>query len=347
MTKKVKKILAIIMALCALFAFTACGTATPAASPSAPASESNAALSAGESSAAPAAKEIVIGVMMKNNVDTYQRKLNDAVRAALDELKAAGKIAKYVELDGETDVQKQINQVDDLITMKVNAIIFAPAEANGCDPVVEKAKEAGVPLVVLNSKTNNTDELATSFVGSNDVDAGEIMGKFVMEKFPDGAKVFHLQGQPGNSAAIQRTEGIHNILDPVKDKYPVVKELTAEWQREKATKIMEDWLQMYGKDGIDAVVCDNDDMAVAATLVCQTAGITDKVLTIGIDAIDDALAMVSDGSQDATVLQDAKGQGSKGVEVAYKLASGETVDKSYMIPFVLITKDNVADYYKK
>ncbi len=228
--------------------------------------------------------------------------------------------------------------------MKVNSVIFAPAEAT-CDPVIERAIEVGIPIVVLNSKTSNTDELATAFVGSNDVEAGEIMANYVIEKFPDGAKTFHLQGVLGNSAAIDRTAGIHNILDSKTDKYPIVAELTAEWNREKATKIVEDWIQMYGADGINAIVCDNDDMSIGAALVCDNYGISDQVEIIGIDAIDDARAMVKEGTLDATVLQDVATQGQIGAQFAVKLANGETVDKSRMIPFQLITGENIDEYW--
>lgn len=339
--KKYSKWLSLLLTGAMALSMTACGGG---ASTAAPASSTESASGAASETGTKDPKELVIGVMMKNNQDVNQRRTNEGVRTELDAQVAAGRIGKYIEVDGETDVQKQINQIEDLINMNVDAIIFAPAEAT-CDPVVDRAVEEGIPIVVLNSKTSNTDEKATAFVGSNDVNAGEIMANYVMEKFPNGAKVFHLQGVLGNSAAIDRTAGIHSILDSKTDKYPLVAELTAEWNREKATKIVEDWIQMYGKDGIDAIVCDNDDMSIAASLVCDTYGIGDKVQTIGIDAIDDARAMVKEGILDATVLQDVQEQGKVGAQFAVKLANGETVEKSYMIPFQLITGENIDEYW--
>jgi ABC-type sugar transport system substrate-binding protein len=100
-------------------------------------------------------------------------------------------------------------------------------------------------------------------------------------------------------------------------------EQSGEWQGDKASRFTQDWVALYGKE-LTAIVCDNDDMSVAAKLACIEAGRPD-IVVIGVDAVDSALAMVKAGELDATVFQDGKGQGRGAAEAAIKAARGETV----------------------
>ena len=291
-----------------------------------------------------AAANLVIGVLVKTQTDPYQRLLNENTHAALEALKTAGKIADYIELDANGDVQKQVNNCDDLIAKKVSVILMSAVDSNGAAPVADKCKEANIPLVEVNARTSNVD-IATAFVGSDDVQAGEMMGNFVIDKLggKGNAKgnIGHLEGVIGNSAQIDRTQGIANTLG----KEPGIKflaELTGNWQRADAMAIVEDWIQKFPT--IDAICSDNDDMGMGAMNALIAAGRKEKTILVSVDAIKDAVAAVNAGTYDCTILQDAKGQATKSVEVAYNVITGGQYEKETMIPFVIITKDNVADY---
>jgi len=343
-----KKVIVIALVLCTLLALAACNTnQQPAASSSAPAVSSSAPAASSSapaaSSSAPAAKK-VIGFLQKNTTDTYCRALNDAAVAELKKFKDSGVIDDYVTLDGNTDPITQVNQTDDLINMGVSVILCAPAEAEGSAPILTKAKEKGIPIVIVNSKTNNTDELATAFVASDDVEGGRMMAKFIQEKLPNGGGYGHLQGAIGNSAQIQRGQGLHELLD--KDtKWKMLAEQSAEWQGEKAVKFTEDWLALYG-DKLNAILSDNDDMSTAVKGAVNAAGRSD-IVCIGIDGTKTALQMVKSGKLDGSILQDAVAQGTQSVDACADIIQGKTVQKSIMVPFVLITKDNVDQYYKE
>lgn len=167
------------------------------------------------------------------------------------------------------------------------------------------------------------------------------MAQFVQEVLPDGGGYAHLMGVIGNSAQIQRTEGIHNILD-ADEKWTMLGEQGAEWQGEKAVKFTGDWLQMFGNE-LNAIICDNDDMSSAVKAYCITEGRED-IVCIGVDGNAGPMAMVAAGELDATVFQDGAGQIRKAIEVAADLLEGKEIEQLYMIPFVLITLDNVDDY---
>lgn len=350
--KIVKRVTAMMLAtLCSVSMFAGCATSSTTASSSVAVSEAAASKAADSEAGAVTSKaavsgKIVVGVLMKCQSDPFQRKLNDATHAALNDLKTQGKISDFVELDADSDVQKQLNQADDLIAKKVSVIVMAPQDSNGCAPIIVSAKAAGIPIVLVNSKTDNSSD-ANAFVGSNDVEAGQIMGNFIVSKLGGAGKakgkVLHLQGAIGNSAQIGRGQGITNVFAK-ESGIKLVEELTAKWQRDEAMRITEDWLQKYSD--IAAIVADNDDMSVGAMNAVMNAGRKKNIVIIGTDAIDDALTAVKAGNLDGTVFQNAAEQGKQAIAVAYDVASGKTVNKETMVPFVLITKDNISKYSK-
>ena len=287
------------------------------------------------------ADQKIIGVIQKNTVDAFHLTINTAAIESLEALKAAGTIDDYRLYDGKTDPVTQCDLMETAILEGVDVLIILPAEAAGCDPILERAAEVGIPVVVANSKTNNTDELGACYIGSDDVYAGELMANFVAEKLPEGGKYAHCMGIIGNSAQIQRTEGIHNVLDGM-EQWEMVDEQGCEWQGDKAISFTQSWLQMYG-DELKAIICDNDDMSSAVKAYLITEGRED-IVCIGVDGNAGPMQMVADGELDATVFQDGAGQIRKAIEVAVDILEGKEIEKEYMIPFVLITLDNVNDY---
>ncbi len=171
--------------------------------------------------------------------------------------------------------------------------------------MVSRCAEAGIPIIVVNSMTNNTTDLATAFVGSNDVQAGEMMAQFVLDKVPDGGKYAHMMGIVGNSAQIQRGEGIANIMG-AQSTWSSVGDFAADWSADKAVSFATDVLTQYG-DEIKAIICDNDDMSSAVQAYCNSVGRTD-IVCIGVDGNAGPLQMVKDGTLLATVLQDGAAQ---------------------------------------
>ena len=148
-------------------------------------------------------------------------------------------------------------------------------------------------------------------------------------------------GPTSHSAQLDRSQGIEEVLANYPD-IKIVAEQTANWDRAEAMTLMENWLQMG--DQIDGVVAQNDEMAIGALKAIQAAGMEDSIKVVGIDAIADALALVESEEMIGTVYQDAVGQGAGAVEAAVKAVKGEAVEKETLIPYVLITKENVAEW---
>lgn len=108
---------------------------------------------------------------------------------------------------------------------------------------------------------------------------------------------------------------------------------------------MENWIQSYGKD-INAVFAQNDEMGMGAVKALIDAGMKDKVVVVSIDAIPDALQAVKKGTLDATVFQNAQQQGASAIETALKIIKKEKFEKQQLIPFQLVTKQNVDPFMK-
>jgi inositol transport system substrate-binding protein len=294
-------------------------------------------------SAAKKEGEWIVAYIAKNTVDAFHATINVAATRELNALKASGKIANWYLLDGLTDPITQNNLLEDAINMGADIVIMLPAEAAGCAPMLVRAQEVGLPVIVVNSKTDNTDELATAYVGSNDVQAGEMMAQFVMDQLPQGGGWAHLQGIIGNSAQIERGIGIHKLLDN-QPNWTMLEEQSAEWQAEKAVRFAEDWLTKFG-DKLNAIICDNDDMSSAVQAAMNAAGRSD-IVCIGVDGNVGPLTMVKNGELRATIYQDGAGQVLKAIELAMKVLAGEEVPKETMIDFVLVTQENVDQYLK-
>jgi inositol transport system substrate-binding protein len=153
-----------------------------------------------------------------------------------------------------------------------------------------------------------------------------------------------MHGFLGQAAQIKRDQGAREVLA----KNPGLKliaDQTAEWDRAKAMTLMENWIQAHGEK-INAVFAQNDEMGMGAVVALEQAKMKDKVIVVSIDAIADALQAVKEGRLDATVFQDARGQGGTAVETAVKIVRKQPFEKQLFIPFKLVTQENVDEFLK-
>lgn len=281
---------------------------------------------------------LTIGASMLSLQSEFVVNVKDAMEEAAKE-----KGIKLIVNDAQRAAEKQVQQIETFISQKVDAIILNPCEVEASSPAVEKAKAAGIPVINVNSETTAKPD---GFVGSKDEASGEIAMEQIAKLLGGKGNIVIMDGYMGQAAQIKRAVGAKNVLS----KYPDIKvlaEQTAEWDRAKAMSLMENWIQSYG-DKINAVFAHNDEMGMGAVQALEQAKLKNKVIVISIDAIADALQAVKDGRLNATVFQDAKGQGAGAVDLAIKLAKKEPVEqKEVFIPFQLVTKENVDGFINK
>lgn len=175
----------------------------------------------------------------------------------------------YVSYDGNNDAATQLDQVETMIANGVDAIILNPQDADACVACVEAADKAGIPVFGVNTMVNT--DLLTAYVGSQDVGAGEEIMQYMIDYMKsDDFNIVIIEGPMGQSAQLQRWEGINNILAD-HENIKVLEYNTANWSRSEAMTLMETWLTTYG-DEINAVVAENDEMALGARQAIEAEG---------------------------------------------------------------------------
>ena len=286
--------------------------------------------------------KVVVGYISKNFTDPFHAPINARAKEYFDQAVKDGVIDEWTGLlDGETDPNKQIDRAADCISKQCDIVIFLPAEAEAADPALTQMADAGILVIEVNSKSSSCDEKAIAYVGSDDVEAGNMLAQWVIDNCPDGGKYIHCNGILGNSAQIQRTEGMHALMDEHPE-FEMVGDFDTKWDGNLAADAASDSMAKYG-DELVAIICDNDGMSSAAQKMCNDNGRED-IICIGVDGVEVPMQMVKDGSLKATVLQDGVGQINGAIDIVEKLVAGESFDPAPVIPFVLITQDNVDDY---
>ncbi|MCS6846487.1 MAG: sugar ABC transporter substrate-binding protein [Anaerolineae bacterium] len=313
-------------------ALSAC--AVPAQPPAqAPAAQAPAA----QAPSAPEAKDVKILVSMKGpgGGNPFWAAVE---KGAIEKGKELGVQVTVLAPPAESDVQAQIAQVEDQLAKGVNAIAIAPTDPAALRPVLEKAQAQGVKVLFVDTKG---DLPGATFIGTNNELGAKLGVDYLCKNLAKGSKVAILQGIITQSTGKARADGAKAGLTECG--MNIVAELSAEWDRAKATSVMEDILTKH--PDLQGLFASNDNMALGAVEALKNAGINDKVVVVGFDANPDAAAAILAGEMEATVAQNPYNMGALGVENALKLVRGESIPANIDTGTELVTKEN-ADKYK-
>ncbi|MGK6316650.1 sugar ABC transporter substrate-binding protein [Neorhizobium sp. DT-125] len=242
--------------------------------------------------------------------------------------------------DANNDASKQLDQIDNFIAQKVNAIVVVPVDYQGIVPGVEKANAAGIPVIALGIQSAGGKY---TFVGSKNIDAGRLQGEFMKTNLPKDAKILYLEGTPGLSHTQERKKGFEDALG--RSDVDTLASLSANYDRAEGMKVTEDWIQSFPK--FDAIVAANDQMALGALEALKGADRLKGVLISGVDGVPDALTAIKAGEMSQTIFQDAAGQAKAAFEVVEGIKKGEQPPAEKLVPFASITKENVDQFIKK
>ena len=250
--------------------------------------------------------------------------------------------------------QKQENQIKAIrnyISRRVDYIIFSPVTAEGWDTVLQEAKEADVPVIIVDrSISTQDDSLYTTWVGSNTREEGEKAGRWLEQYLSDmkmdkreEINIVVLQGTTGSSAQIGRTIG----FDSIADKHPnwrILEQTSGDFTTARGKEVMKDMIRRY--ENIDVVVSQNDDMTFGAIEAMDEAGMKYGVGTdtcvISFDAVSEALSLVKEGKINVDVECNPL-LGPYIADIISRLEDGEVVDKKNYVEETVFTIDNVTD----
>lgn len=258
-----------------------------------------------------------------------------------NELVAGDATIKVVNSEANMDPQKQLNQIDDAIMQEVDAIIAVPIDYSGITPGVKAANDAGIPVICLGIESEGGDY---TFVGCQNRDAGVMQAEYMAEVLPENAKVLYLSGTPGLYHSVQRHDGFYETMAEKRPDVELMAEMTGEYTRDKAQKVVEDWCQSYPE--FDAIVCANDQMALGSVEALKAAGRLAGVLVAGVDATDEALQKIKEGEMAISIRQSAPALAQNCYETIQKMQKGEDPGEKVVVDFEPVTADNVDDFLK-
>ena len=233
----------------------------------------------------------VVGFSQVDNQNPWRLAETESIKS---EAAARGYELKYS--DGQAIQANQIAAVRDFIAQGVDGIILAPKTSTGWEPVLREAKDAGIPVVLVDRDVEAPKDLVVTFIGSDFVEEGERIAQMMIEDLGEGPlNVAELQGQPGADPTIDRKKGFENVIN----KYPninITLSQTGEFNRTQGKQVMEAFLQSDG-DNIDVVYAHNDDMAIGAIQAIKEYGLTpgEDIYVASIDGVRDAFVAMRDG----------------------------------------------------
>ncbi len=247
-----------------------------------------------------------------------------------------------VEADGQNSTPKQTADVEAAVIQGLSGILISPTDVNAMAPALQTAVENGVPVVTIDRRIDGVEGIL-AHVGADNVKGGEAQGQWIVDNYPDGARIVNLQGQPGASAAIDRNQGVHNVLDGMEG-YEFIVEQTANFARDQGLSVTESILAGLSEPP-HVIVAANDDMALGAVEAVRAQGLEGEIAILGFDALPEALAAVRDGALAGTVEQFPGGQSRQAMQilVEYVTDGTEPAESLVLLTPIVITADNIDD----
>lgn len=252
--------------------------------------------------------------------------------------------------DAQQKQENQIKAIRSFIAQGVDGIFLAPVVSSGWDQVLAEARDAKIPVVLLDRTIETGDpNLVFSAVTSDTVLEGKVAGEWLIKQVAGKpCNVVELQGTVGSSPAINRKKGFAEAIAAAPN-VKITRTQSADFTRAKAKEVMESFIKAESANGICAVYAHNDDMMIGAIQAMNEAGLKPgkDVLTISIDGVPDIFKAMADGEANATVelTPDMAGP-ALDLLVAYK-KEGKQPPKWVQTPSTLFLPDTAAAEYQK
>jgi ribose transport system substrate-binding protein len=279
-----------------------------------------------------------VGLAVANLQADFFNQIKQSVDA---EAKAKG--VSLIVADAKGDAATQVDQMQDLITRGVKAIIYIPAGATAAGVPVKAAKKANIPVV--NVDRNAPDAPGDTFIATDSVGAARTLGEYACKVTGGKANLAILQGQLGTTPEMDRDKGFNEALANCPGIKVVAKQPSKAWMQDEGFAIAQDMLQRY--PNIDAFFGRADALALGAAHAVKVANVGHKVWIFGFDGDVAGLKAVRDGTLDATMTQKTQYMGKLALDSALDLIDGKQLPKEQLQEAVLTTKENVGPFIDK
>ena len=329
-----KKVVAILLALVMVFALAACAGGG-------------------------GAKTYKVGVAIYNFDDNFMTLYRNEIDAYFKTLETDEVKYELEFADGKNDMAEQTNQIENFITQGKDVIICNLVQTSSADTIIDKVVAAGIPMVLINREPlaydadgKTLDEqyegilnnAKVCYVGADARQSGTYQGEMVVDLPNHGdlngdgmVSYLMIEGDPENIDAQYRTEFSVKALTDAGVKVECLDDQVGNWATDKGQQICANALSAHG-DKLEVVFCNNDAMALGAAAAIKAAGRTvgKDIYLLGVDALDECVEMVKEGTMTGTVLNDPIGQSHKAVDVAIELLNGKDIQNYYWVDYVKV-----------
>jgi galactofuranose transport system substrate-binding protein len=278
------------------------------------------------------------GFAQTENNNPWRIAQTESMRNAADE-----NGVEIVITDAQSNTPKQVSDIQDMVAQGADVLFIPPREEQGLEPALQSAREAGVPVFLVDREANaEICEDYIGFMGSNFIEQGERAAEWLVEAKNGKAKVAELQGTVGASVTADRGEGFKSVIDE-NSGMEIIASQSGNFNRAEGQNVMEQILG--GNPDLDAVYAHNDEMAIGAIQALKDAGRKpgEDVTVVSVDGTRDALQAIIDGDLGATVETNPR-FGPLAFDTAKRFLSGEQVPTKITVQDRLFDESNAAQY---
>lgn len=276
--------------------------------------------------------KIKIGFSQAMTTDDWRKQMNAAI-------KVEASLRPEVDLtisDANNNVQKQIEDIEQFISDKVNVIIVCPIQSKPLTAIVEKAIKANIPVLIVDRKIEG--ENYTAYLGADNIEIGRIAARYIISHGSGSGKIIEITGANGSSPAYERSLGFEQIISKNK-RFQVISSIRGNWEKESVKEPLSALL-LQNSD-IEYVFAHNDRMALSAWETAKTLGIEKKIKFIGVDGlntVNGGIELVKSGILEGTILYPTGGN--EALRLALKMYNKEAISKNNILSTIVIDSNN-------
>lgn len=284
---------------------------------------------------AQAAEVKTIGLAVANLQANFFNQIKQSAEA-----EAAKLGVKVITVDAKGDGPTQVNQVQDLLTQKIDALIYIPAGAAAATVPTKLAQAAGIPVV--NIDRNAAGAPGNTFLASNSVSSAKAVCEYIIKQAGGKGSMVIIHGQKGTTPEVDRTKGCMEVVNSNPGVKIVAEQYSNIWGQDEGFQIMQNMLQAH--PDVNIVFAEADALALGAAQAIKVANPSQKIWVAGFDGDTAALEALKNGVFDVTATQQTQLMGRTAVQDAMKLVAGEKLPPEQLLDATLTTKDNVAGF---
>lgn len=242
--------------------------------------------------------------------------------------------------DGQADDEIENRMIENAIANQFDAIIIQANNGEAQRPYIQQAADAGIVTITTNPRV--ADINGASSVDADPYAQGAVVAQLGLEEIPENANVVVLTGPAGNFHSTQRRDAWEKEFFAKRPDVTIVAEDTANWNKDEALTLMEDW--SLSNPSIDAIISMNDNMATGALEAVKGKSGFEGILAYGVDGTPEATLLIQEGMMTATSLQNAQELAQLNMKSVHDLLTGAEDEVNVDVGNPLITKDNAQEF---